>query len=142
MAAARQSIEIDATPDQVFAVIVDFDKYPLFVPNQSAVRVIESSDDRWLVEFELAIIKTLRYTLELKATGNRTLRWTLVRGDMMKTNEGGWALEALPGDRTRATYEIDVKLKGFVPKSVSNLLIDKTLPENLKAFKRETERRN
>lgn len=137
----RQSIEIDATPEQVYDVIVDFERYPSFVPNQSGARILHQDADRWEVEFELQIVKRLSYTLMLSGERGKSLRWQLVRGDMMKKNDGGWLLEALPDGRTKATYDIEVGMKGFVPKSISTKLVGTTLPENLKAFKREAERR-
>lgn len=141
MKGAQHSIEISATPEQVWDVLVDFASYPSFVPNQTAARVISKSETTWRVEFELLIAKKLRYTLDLQGERGRSLRWHLVDGDMMKTNEGGWALTALPDGTTRATYEISVELKGFVPASVTNLLVAQTLPANLQAFKDEAERR-
>ena len=141
MNGARHAIEIQASADQVYDVIVDFASYPGFVPNQSATRVISSDGDRWRVEFELSVVKKLHYTLDLTGVRARTVEWTLVEGDMMKANTGRWLLEPLPDGRTRATYEISVELRGFVPRSVSNALIEKTLPANLEAFKREAERR-
>lgn len=141
MPEARQSIDIDASPEQVYDLIVDFDAYPSFVPDQSAVRVLERDGDRWRVEFELSVVKKLRYVLDLVGERGRSVRWSLVSGDMMASNEGGWTLEPLEGGGTRATYHIDVELRGFVPRSVARLLIERTLPANVRAFKREAERR-
>ncbi|MFN3199858.1 MAG: type II toxin-antitoxin system RatA family toxin [Bradymonadia bacterium] len=137
----RQSIEIDATPEQVYDVIVDFERYPSFVPNQSGARIVKQEENRWEVEFELQIVKRLTYNLKLTGVPGKSLRWQLVRGDMMKKNDGGWTLEELPGGRTKATYDIEVAVKGFVPKAISTKLVATTLPENLKAFKGEIERR-
>jgi ribosome-associated toxin RatA of RatAB toxin-antitoxin module len=141
MRGTKQSIEIAATPELVWDVIVDFESYPSFVPNQTGATIIERAEGRWRVEFALSIAKRLRYTLDLEGERGRTLRWHLVDGDMMKENEGGWLLEPLPDGRTRATYDIAVELKGFVPASVTNLLVAQTLPANLQAFKDEAERR-
>ena len=141
MKGAQQSIDIEATPEQVWDLITDFESYPSFVPNQTGARLLSKGEGRWRVEFELSIARKLRYTLDLTGERGKGLRWTLVEGDMMKGNEGGWHLTPLPDGRTRATYEISVELKGFVPASVTNLLVQQTLPKNLEAFKAEAERR-
>ncbi len=141
MKAARSAVTVNVPPDRLYALITDFGSYPGFVPNQSGTRVLSHEGDRWRVEFELSIVKTLRYTLDLVGDPGRSLRWTLVSGDMMKSNEGGWLLEPQGDGRTRATYELEVELKGFVPRSVSRSLIERTLPANLEAFKNEAERR-
>ncbi len=141
MQAAQHSVDIAATPDQVWDVIVDFESYPAFVPNQTAVRILSRAEGRWRAEFELQVAKRLRYTLELVGERGKSLRWHLVEGDMMKTNEGGWLLTALPDGTTRAAYDISVELKGFIPTSITKMLVQQTLPANLKAFKDEAERR-
>lgn len=141
MKGASHSIEINASPEEVYEVLVDFEAYPGFVPNQTGARVLSREGDVWRVRFELSVVKKLAYTLELRGTPSLSLRWTLIEGDMMKANEGGWLLLALPDGRTRATYDIAVELKGFIPSSVTNSLVSTTLPANLKAFKDEAERR-
>jgi coenzyme Q-binding protein COQ10 len=141
MAAASHSVIINAPVSAVYQVITDFQSYPDFVPNQSGARVLSQDDQRWRVEFELSVAKKLRYTLDLTGVLDKSLTWTLVQGEMMKENVGGWSLEALPDGRTQATYTLDVALVGFVPRSISNGLIARTLPDNMEAFKREVERR-
>ena len=142
MEAVNRSIEIGVSPDRLYQLLTDFDSYPDFVPNQSAVRVIESKINAWRIEFELSVVRKLRYTLDLVGEPGRSLRWSLVEGDMMKTNIGGWTLEELNTGGTKATYEIAVAFRGFIPKSVAKRLIERTLPSNLEAFKGEAERRN
>lgn len=141
MAVATHSIEIDAPPAAVYAVITDFERYPSFVPNQVGATILSTGENTWQVEFELSVAKRLHYVLDLVGTPDETVRWSLVRGDMMKEMAGGWRLEALPDGRTRAHYDIDVALKGFVPRSISRALIERTLPANMDAFKKEVERR-
>lgn len=142
MPGASRSIDIDASPEAVYALITEFERYPEFVPNQTRAEVVSREGDLWQVRFELSVVKRLMYTLALQGVPARSLRWSLVEGDMMQSMGGGWTLEPLDdGARTHATYDIDVELKGFVPRSVSNALIERTLPDNLEAFKREAERR-
>ena len=141
MTLVQHTVDFDVPPDRVYALITNFESYPGFVPNQSGATVLSQEQDQWRVRFELKVARTLSYVLDLKGVPNKSLRWTLVEGDMMRTNEGGWRLEALEGGRTRATYEFEVALKGFVPRSVSRLLMERTLPANMQAFKAEAERR-
>jgi len=138
---AGHSVEVGVSPARFYELVTDFESYPTFVPNQSATRVISREGDLWRVEFELLVAKRLRYVLDLEGEPGRTLSWTLVSGDMMKTNNGRWLIEEQPDGRTGATYEIDVALKGFIPRSITRSLIERTLPANLDAFKMEAERR-
>lgn len=138
---AGHSVDVDVSLARFYELVTDFESYPSFVPNQSGARILSRDGDRFRVEFELSVAKKLTYVLDLVGTPGRGLRWTLVSGDMMKTNTGGWTLEALGDGRTRATYDIDVALKGFVPRSITRSLIERTLPANLEAFRLEAERR-
>lgn len=141
MTAARHSVEIDVSPERVYDLLIDFPSYPSFVPNQVSARILDTGTDTWRVEFQLSVAKRLTYTLDLVGIPGRSLRWSHVSGDMVSENQGGWTLEPTDGGGTRATYEIDVALQGFVPRSVSRLLIERTLPANVRAFKLEAERR-
>ena len=58
---------------------------------------------------------------------------TRVPADVSCSNGGG--------ARTRATYRLEVELEGFVPRSVTQILVERTLPATLEAFKKEAERR-
>ena len=82
----------------------------------------------------------VKYTLRLTESAPNRVSWTLVDGQMMKSNEGSWVLEAVSPSATRATYTIEVALKGLVPKSVSTGLIDSTLPKTMEAFKARAEK--
>lgn len=139
-----QSIDIAVPPARVYALIVDFARYPGFVPNQTAVEVIEADPaaHRWQARFELSVARRLRYTLDLRGEPERGLTWDLVEGDGMKQNTGGWTLEPLDGGkRTRATYRLAIELDLFVPRTVTKALIERTLPATLEAFRDEAERR-
>ncbi len=142
MKSAVRSIEIDVPIDRVYALLVDFPRYPGFVPAQTRADVVDAADGRWRVRFQLSVARKLDYTLDLVGEAPTSLSWTLVEGDMMEQNDGGWTLEPLEGgQRTRATYRLEVQLKGFVPRSVTQGLIERTLPLTLEAFKKEAERR-
>ncbi len=140
MSTVELSVEVDVLPEDFYEVLIDFERYPDFVPNQTRVTILESGENEWTVEFELQAVKRLVYVLKLSGEPGRSLSWVLLDGQMMKTNIGGWHLSS-SGGGTLATYTIDVTLDGFVPRSVSDRLIQNILPRNLEAFKSEAERR-
>jgi ribosome-associated toxin RatA of RatAB toxin-antitoxin module len=122
-----------------FSVIRDYEKYPEFLDEMESVRIIRSEGGVSDVEFTLNVIKRITYTLRLtESPGGDGLRWELVEG-MFKSNSGGWALESLPDGRTGAVYDVEVAVGIFVPGSIVNRLVGKTLPATLKAFKRRAE---
>jgi len=122
-----------------FSVIRDYEKYPEFLDEMESVRIIRSEGGVSDVEFTLNVIKRVTYTLRLTENpAGDGLRWELVEG-MFKSNSGGWALESLPDGRTGAVYDVEVAVGIFVPGSIVNRLVGKTLPATLKAFKRRAE---
>jgi hypothetical protein len=56
-----------------------------------------------------AKIKTVKSIVRFTYDGPDTLRWTQEKGDL-KSVVGSWTLEDLGGDRTRATYALEVDL--------------------------------
>ena len=63
-----------------------------------------------LVETENDIkVRRVKTRVRFRYEGPTHLRWSQEKGDL-KSVEGSWELEELDGDRTRATYNIEVDL--------------------------------
>ena len=54
-----------ATPAQVYAVVVDFPAYPKLFPEFTSTRVIETAGNRQRVEFNVQVVMPARYVLDL-----------------------------------------------------------------------------
>ena len=139
MAGATQTIVVNVPPEQFAQVISDYERYPEFLSEMEAVKVLERNGDAADVEFTLNLIKRIRYVLRLTTRGNTGLDWTLVEG-MFKRNEGGWTLEPLGEGKTRPQYRVEVAVGVFVPGAIVNRLVGKTLPATLEAFKERAEK--
>lgn len=121
------------------AVILDFPRYPQFLPEMSEATVIRHEGDEWVVRYVVHVIRRLEYTLRLVRHDDHSLTWSLVEG-VFKSNSGGWTLEPLDeGRRTRATYTLDLDVGMFVPGSVMKTLVGRNLPATLRAFKARAE---
>ncbi|MCK6530415.1 SRPBCC family protein [Myxococcota bacterium] len=138
MPGASQSIEILAPREVVYGVIVDYDRYPEFVPRLKGIRIKGREPGVSTVEMHVEMMKDITYTLRIVEDAPRGIRWGLVEGPM-KTNNGGWSLEDLGSGRTRATYNIDMDIGFFVPKAVVDKMVSQSLPANLAAFKQRSE---
>jgi len=141
MAGATRSVVIDVPPDRVFDVIVDYDRYAEFLPE---VKEAHSSDRRGNevdVHYGIDLVKRIHYTLHMVEDRPRSVRWTFVKGEVMKDNHGNWTLEPTPDGKTRATYTIEVGVGPLVPRSIVNMLVDQSLPKLLEAFKKRAEGR-
>ena len=142
MAQAQKSISIEVTPEQLFDVISDYEKYPEFLPEVKSAKVAFGSGSIKEVTYQVDIkAKVISYTLKHTAERPRRLAWTMIKGEMMKGNDGSWVLKAgaQPGT-TDATYTIDHKLSSLVPGFIEKALAEQSLPGLLTNFKNRAEK--
>jgi ribosome-associated toxin RatA of RatAB toxin-antitoxin module len=138
---ATQSILINAVPDKVFDTITDYPHYGDFLSEVRGVKVLSRKGTEADVQFEVNVVKNIRYTLRMKEERPLRLAWTFMEGEIMKDNKGEWRLEAVGEKQTRATYTIEMALGAFVPKSLVNALVETSLPKMLEGFKKASEAR-
>jgi len=140
MPGVSKSIEINASPDEVYRVIIDFDSYTDFLPEVERIAIDTLSETEWRVDYQVRVIKKIEYTLALKGTPGKELSWELVAGGgPMKSNRGAWTLEEIDGGGTKATYALEVTFGRLVPKSLQNTLAAASLPSMLGRFKKRIE---
>ena len=139
MPGATRAVVINTPVEKVFAVIKDYERYPEFLPEVKSTRISNRQGDEVDVQYEVDVLKKIRYTLRLKEEPPNRISWTFVEGELMRDNRGHWLLEDLGGGKTRATYNIEMKLGPLVPKSIVNVLVDSSLPKMLEAFKKRAE---
>jgi ribosome-associated toxin RatA of RatAB toxin-antitoxin module len=127
------SIVIDATPDRVMAVIVDFEDYPAWVQGMKKVEITRRDADSRAeqVHFELEAMPIKdAYTLEYDYVGPDTLRWHLVEGKMLRAMEGAYELAATASD-TQVTYrlavDVAIPMIGMLRRKAEKVIIDTAL---------------
>ncbi|MFH1727381.1 MAG: SRPBCC family protein [Pseudomonadota bacterium] len=139
MGKAKKKETINVSMEKLFNIIIDYEKYSEFVPFVDKVVIEKSQKNKKVVTFSLNLIKKINYTLELTEKPNYKVSWTLVKGDLMKLNNGGWDLKEISKDKCEATYSIELNFGLLVPKKISEMLASKNLPETLEAFKNRAE---
>ena len=142
MAQASRSVTVNVPPEKLFEVITDYEKYPEFLPEVKKAKVEFGAGNVKEVTYTVDIkAKVITYTLKHTARPPDQLAWTMVRGEMMKGNDGAWILRAVP-EGTEATYKIDLKLGALVPSMVERMLAEQSLPGLLANFKKRIESQN
>jgi len=68
-------------------------------------------------------VRTIKSTVRFTYDGPTTLRWTQEKGEL-KSVDGSWELEDLGGERTRATYRLDVELGRMLGLVIRGPLVD------------------
>jgi coenzyme Q-binding protein COQ10 len=139
MPGASRTVVINAPMEKVFSVITDYPGYIHFLPELKSIKVLERQGPEAKVQYEVNVIKNIRYVLRMREEKPDKLSWTFVEGEVMKDNKGSWKLVAEGEGKTRATYSIEMAVGLFVPKSILNMLVDSGLPKMLDAFRRRAE---
>jgi ribosome-associated toxin RatA of RatAB toxin-antitoxin module len=125
------SIDIAASPDQVMAVIADFESYPEWVDSMKLAEVLTTADDHPAtvrMVLDHALVKddyVLAYTW-----ADDQVRWKLVEGSLLKAMDGSYVLSPTGGGTTVTyTLKVDVNLPmiGMFKRKAEKTIIDGAL---------------
>ena len=139
MPGTQQTIDIAVSPEALFDVITDYERYPQILDEMEEATVLSRDGDTADVRFSVNLIKRFKYTLTLVEQRPASVRWSLKEGPF-KVSNGSWELQPIVGGGTRALYTVEVEVAAFVPKAVSNRIVGKTVPKLLQSFKSHAER--
>ena len=134
---ARQEAVIAAPVDELWAVLVDFERYPSWAADLKQVEVLERDDEGRGVEVlyrAAAMGRSTTYVLRYDhSDAPNRIPWVLARGDIMRRLDGAYTLLPDPDDatRTRVVYdlvvELVVPLPGFVKSRAEHKIIHTAL---------------
>ena len=131
------SIEIEAAPADVMAVIADFAAYPEWTGavKQVEVRKTDPSGRAEEVWFHLdaGAVKD-SYTLAYDWAGPSQVRWHLVEAEqIMKAMDGAYVLADNGDGSTTVTYDLAVDVKipmlGMIKRKAEKIIVDTALKE-------------
>jgi uncharacterized membrane protein len=110
MITGDRSVEIDAPIARCFDIAADIEHAPKWQGSLKDVEVLSKDADgrAEVVETQSdAKVKTVKARLRFSYTEPTRIEWVQEKGDT-KSLRGWWDLEDLGGDRTRATYALEV----------------------------------
>jgi uncharacterized protein YndB with AHSA1/START domain len=137
---ATQTMQIAASPERIYEVLLDFEAYPTWARDLKGV-VVDSVDEQGRaheVTYRAAAMgRSTSYTLRYDYDDGepRRVGWALVRGDIMRRLDGSYTLAPVDGapDRTLVTYHLAVDLRvplpGFVKHRAEGKIIHNALRE-------------
>jgi carbon monoxide dehydrogenase subunit G len=102
--------EIDAPLDEVWALVEDIEIAPEWQGGLNSLTPLERDEQGRGTRCEVGAdikVKTIKTIVRFTYAGPTRLSWTQEKGDL-KSVDGSWELEDLGGDRTRATYRVEV----------------------------------
>jgi len=106
----ERSVEIDAPIQKVFDIAADIEGSVSWMGAMKDVEVLEKDADgrpKLVETVNDAKVKTVKTKLSFTYNAPTEIRWRQEKGDV-KSLDGRWQLEDLGGDRTRATYALEV----------------------------------
>ena len=119
--------------EDFFKIIADYEKYHEFLQEVKKCTVLKTEGNRKLVEFNVSVIKSFKYTLWMVENPPTSIQWEFAGGDVFKTSIGSWKLENEAG-KCRATYTVEATFGMFVPGPIANALVSVNLPGMISAY--------
>ncbi|MEX0846260.1 MAG: SRPBCC family protein [Ilumatobacteraceae bacterium] len=119
---ASQTTTIAASPERVWAIAADFERYPEWAKDVKdvVVRARDGEGRPLEVEFRASALgRSTHYTLGYDySLAPQMLSWSLVRGDIMSTVDGTYHFTATDDGGTEVRYDLTIELvvplPGFV----------------------------
>ena len=106
----ERSFDVAATPETVFQVISDFERYPEFLPEIREARFDRQDDESARAHFDL-----------------------FTDSNVLEANRGAWEIEGTDtGSHVR--YQVEISLKGSVPQGILDRLSGNHLDAMLARF--------
>ena len=132
---STQSITINATPAAVMMVIADFDAYPQWAASVKSAQITaqgpQGRAERVAFKIDAGVIRD-EYELAYVWDGDRQVSWTLVNGQMQKSQRGSYTLNPTSGG-TEVTYNLAVDLNipmlGMLKRKAEKVVMDTALKE-------------
>ena len=139
---ATEQIVIDATPEELLGVLLDFERYPEWAADIKDVEVRERDDEGrgTLVAYRAAAMgQSARYTLAYDYSDiPDSMSWKLVEGSIMRVLDGSYTFEAQDAG-TLVTYHLEVDLIVPIPGFVKRRAEGKIMGTALRELKKHVE---
>lgn len=134
MAGAAREEVFNVSAEQYYASVTDFKKYPEILPEVGAIKIKSVTPTSASIEYSVTVIKTFQYTLGMKMKSPESVSWELEDGSLFKKNSGRWTITPMGPKQCKVNYDLEVEIKLFAPKSITNALVAVNLPRMMKAF--------
>ena len=120
----------DAGIDKVFDGIRQYDKYPDYIQGVTGITVLppKTSGSICQVRYELKLIKSFHYTLDMFEDRPKRIYWHMAESNIMKKSDGSWDFVAVGDTKTKAVYTLDVVFSGLVPQKIVDQVTKANLP--------------
>ena len=134
MAGATREEVFDVPAEKFYAALIDYAQYPEILGEVDEIDVLEFSETSARIQYTINIVKSFNYVLKMTQKRPTSLAWTLESGSLFKVNSGKWTITPQGDSSCKVHYELEVDLKVFAPKAITNKLVAVNLPRMMQAF--------
>lgn len=120
---------IDVPPIVLWNLLTDYESDPKYFPNTSESRILERDGSR-IVVYKKMKFYFFRFKVVIKYSEEREkyrLLWSQIQGPFT-VNNGTWTLEPYEGNRTLATYSIELD-HPLMTRWLAERLLSKNIPD-------------
>jgi ribosome-associated toxin RatA of RatAB toxin-antitoxin module len=136
-----RTAEIDATPQQCFDLLTDYERLPEWQGAVRSAAILERDEQGRgaVVEYEVdARVRTVRYRLRQIYDEPRRLASEYLGGDF-RDFSGEWRFVPVDDGRTRAELDLQIDPGRFVPGPVRGVIADAVMRRALRDLKTHLE---
>ncbi|NRA67871.1 MAG: SRPBCC family protein [Pseudobacteriovorax sp.] len=134
MAGANREETFNVSAEKFYAALIDYENYPKILPEVDGIRVLEKSESSAKIEYSINLVKKLTYILNMKHSKPTRIEWELDSGSLFKVNSGSWDISVVDDDHCHVKYNLEIAVKMFAPKAITNKLVAVNLPRMMKTF--------
>lgn len=123
------------TPEQLFALVADVEKYPEFLPWCRAARILERKDNEFLGELVISFAHlTESYVSRVVLQHPRAISVTMVSGPFEHLTNN-WTFTPATGGGTTIDFALDFKFRSRILEKMIGGLFKKATAKMVDAFK-------
>lgn len=140
----RHELTIEASPQQCFEVVTDFESYPAWNTEVKEAEVLKRDKDGLpkLVELHVDVtIKKVTYQLQYEYDQPELMSWTYAGGEI-KDFFGSFHLDEVEGGATSVTYDLSADPGFWTPPGLAKKLHGHALKRGLESLKKQVEQRH
>jgi ribosome-associated toxin RatA of RatAB toxin-antitoxin module len=141
----RRHLMAQATPAEVYAVVVDFPAYPRLFPELTGARVVSTTGVVARVEFRARMVLPVRYVLDLTCLPDvPSVDWQFVEGEIVTASVGSWRFIPEAGGTSveyKAALDVRAPVPGIILRKITDGLVSASLPRMFTSIEAEVRRR-
>lgn len=134
MAGVEREEIYDVSAEQFYAAVVDYASYADIITEVDDITVLDFSKTSARIQYSINLVKSFSYILKMSQKPPVSVSWELESGSIFKTNSGSWQIKPEGPKSCRVKYTLEVELKVFAPKMLTNKLVAVNLPRMMQAF--------